>query len=649
VKGEKMESHLGKHDGVDLTSGHCDEKSKEESIDGPIQPNVLHRDEEALLVFQKCQRHTEGQAQVHGASKEAVSHVPTGEEPPTSGMPSVNELAIGHSRDEASAQAHHIPDDSQEADSSTRSDVAAVRTSAVSQCELPVRAPYPGKVSNDTTAQINPTLDFSHQTFQLPAPSLPSQPASSSQTSSLQIDSKLMASSVGLLPQSLPVESLPPYQATLPNQQSHYSVPPNPSWSIPPPPQLHPQYTGGLSMPGAPLSFQQGDPSLRTDFPIRTYQMHAPFPSQAPVPFTSFAPGNMPPPPVLFPGDSTVKSMQSFPGGNPLPAEPPKPTFQNQTFPQQIPLPYGPQLTAADNMSSYRAGSLPVPGYSSDPLSRDHSARFLEIGGSRIPAHYNPYASTFDKPLTSRFSSSAFAQEREVATGSKYDSSSAVGNAPGEGQNISSHGPRAGGQSLPRSAGDQYDPLFDSMEPSSESFKNSRKRAHAADNSDILKLSSRYKVLDVEENNKQKEVGAVAAATSLENDEFGETADAEVGAVENGSPSNPNDDDDAIVAEGEIEIDQVKSEGKSKKNKDSRSMKLFKIAVANFVKEVLKPQWRQGNMSKEVFKTIVKKTVEKVSGAMKSRRMPKSQAKIDHYIDSQRRKLTQLVEVIFYA
>ena len=120
--------------------------------------------------------------------------------------------------------------------------------------------------------------------------------------------------------------------------------------------------------------------------------------------------------------------------------------------------------------------------------------------------------------------------------------------------------------------------------------------------------------------------------------------------MENGSSSNPNDDDDdAIVAEGEIEIDQVKSEGKSKKNKDSRSMKLFKIAVANFVKEVLKPQWRQGNMSKEVFKTIVKKTVENVSGAMRNRRMPKSQAKIDHYIDSQRRKLTQLVEVIFHA
>ena len=50
-------------------------------------------------------------------------------------------------------------------------------------------------------------------------------------------------------------------------------------------------------------------------------------------------------------------------------------------------------------------------------------------------------------------------------------------------------------------------------------------------------------------------------------------------------------------------------------------------------------------MSKEAFKTIVKKTVDKVSGAMKSHQIPKSRAKIDQYIDSSQRKLTKLVTV----
>ncbi|KAK0586791.1 hypothetical protein LWI29_012435 [Acer saccharum] len=138
-------------------------------------------------------------------------------------------------------------------------------------------------------------------------------------------------------------------------------------------------------------------------------------------------------------------------------------------------------------------------------------------------------------------------------------------------------------------------------------------------NSDLMVLGKRRtpltvwfnKPLDVEENNKKKEVGGVVLETSVDNEECGETADAEVGAVENESPSNPIDDSTSLPPE--------------------------------FVKEVLKPSWRQGNMSKEAFKTIVKKTVDKVSGAMKSHQIPKSRAKIDQYIDSSQRKLTKLV------
>ncbi|KAJ0617963.1 putative Set2 Rpb1 interacting domain-containing protein [Helianthus annuus] len=95
----------------------------------------------------------------------------------------------------------------------------------------------------------------------------------------------------------------------------------------------------------------------------------------------------------------------------------------------------------------------------------------------------------------------------------------------------------------------------------------------------------------------------------------------------------------SLMTDDTFSIDQVKN----RKSKDSRSMKLFKIALADFVKEVLKPSWRQGNMSKEAFKTIIKKTVDKVLGAMKKHQIPKSQTKINHYIDSSQRKLTKLV------
>ncbi|KAE8672326.1 hypothetical protein F3Y22_tig00111847pilonHSYRG00298 [Hibiscus syriacus] len=97
------------------------------------------------------------------------------------------------------------------------------------------------------------------------------------------------------------------------------------------------------------------------------------------------------------------------------------------------------------------------------------------------------------------------------------------------------------------------------------------------------------------------------------------------------------------MATSEVETDQIKSPGESKKSKSSRSMKHFKVALARFVKELLKPSWKQGNMSNETFKTIVKKTVDKVSGAMKSHHVPKSREKIDRYIKSSQQKLTKLV------
>ncbi|XP_022738147.1 uncharacterized protein LOC111290899 [Durio zibethinus] len=171
-----------------------------------------------------------------------------------------------------------------------------------------------------------------------------------------------------------------------------------------------------------------------------------------------------------------------------------------------------------------------------------------------------------------------------------------ITHAPVDGKGIGSqqgtsspNSARAVGQNFPRSGGDQYDPLVDSIEPStrlSSKFDYLQKLEVTGDSDILLGLSGSNKPLDMEENNKRKDAGAIDSAASADNKEFGETADAEVGAVENVSPSNPVE---VNMATGEIEIDQIKSPGKSKKSKDSRSMKVFKFALADFVKEVLKP------------------------------------------------------------
>lgn len=257
--------------------------------------------------------------------------------------------------------------------------------------------------------------------------------------------------------------------------------------------------------------------------------------------------------------------------------------------------------------------------------------------GSGVTSHYNPHAATFEQPLMSRFRADILPQDYS----GQYNTPQGVHDGGSE-QSSSTKSAAGVQQTVAQPGGDQYDPLFDSIEPSIKKV-NAQKQGSIYSSDVMLSMSSSNKPLDVEENNKKIGIEAIIPSTSLDDDVFGETADAEVGDVENASPSNPIDETNDMV--GEVEIDQVKSPGKSKKRKESRSMKRFKIALANFVKEVLRPSWRQGNMSKEAFKTIVKKTVDKVTGAMKSHHIPNSQSKINHYIDSSQRKLTKLVMV----
>ena len=54
-------------------------------------------------------------------------------------------------------------------------------------------------------------------------------------------------------------------------------------------------------------------------------------------------------------------------------------------------------------------------------------------------------------------------------------------------------------------------------------------------------------------------------------------------------------------------------------------MKVFRTALAEFAKEILKPICREYHMSKEAFKKIVKKVVFKVAGTLQSHQVPNTQ------------------------
>lgn len=83
----------------------------------------------------------------------------------------------------------------------------------------------------------------------------------------------------------------------------------------------------------------------------------------------------------------------------------------------------------------------------------------------------------------------------------------------------------------------------------------------------------------------------------------------------------------------------------SKKMKDVKGIRAFKFALVEFVKELLKPTWKEGRINKEDYKTIVKKVVDKVTGTMQGAHIPQTQEKIDHYLSISKSKLNKLVQV----
>ncbi|KAK8941899.1 Zinc finger CCCH domain-containing protein 38 [Platanthera guangdongensis] len=91
--------------------------------------------------------------------------------------------------------------------------------------------------------------------------------------------------------------------------------------------------------------------------------------------------------------------------------------------------------------------------------------------------------------------------------------------------------------------------------------------------------------------------------------------------------------------------EEGKKNGDNRKIKEGKDVKMFKCALIEFVKDMLKPKWKEGQLSKEAHKTIVKKVVDKVCGSLQGPNVPQTQEKIDIYLLSSKPKLSKLVQV----
>ncbi|KAI7736230.1 hypothetical protein M8C21_022680, partial [Ambrosia artemisiifolia] len=78
--------------------------------------------------------------------------------------------------------------------------------------------------------------------------------------------------------------------------------------------------------------------------------------------------------------------------------------------------------------------------------------------------------------------------------------------------------------------------------------------------------------------------------------------------------------------------------------RESKSLRHFRASLIEFVKELVRPSWRDGKLSKDAHKLIVKKAVDKVLTSLPPEHVPDIKESIDAYLTSSQPKLMKLVE-----
>ncbi|GBG84012.1 hypothetical protein CBR_g37886 [Chara braunii] len=120
------------------------------------------------------------------------------------------------------------------------------------------------------------------------------------------------------------------------------------------------------------------------------------------------------------------------------------------------------------------------------------------------------------------------------------------------------------------------------------------------------------------------------------------------GCNNNHHGDNDDDDDDDMMAMEIHKMEGLSPATGLQPKPESRAMMLLRNRVADVVKQLLKPTWKEGRMSRDAFKIIAKKAVDKVVGAIVPTAMPKNQRAVDAFFTVSRKdKIGKLVQVLY--
>ncbi|GAB2298658.1 hsp70 nucleotide exchange factor fes1 [Dionaea muscipula] len=93
------------------------------------------------------------------------------------------------------------------------------------------------------------------------------------------------------------------------------------------------------------------------------------------------------------------------------------------------------------------------------------------------------------------------------------------------------------------------------------------------------------------------------------------------------------------VRSGELEMDEYEE-----MHRELKAMKHFRASVVEFVKELMKPIWHEGNLSKDAYKVVVQKVEEKIVSSLLPSQVPNTTELVKQYLASSRPKILNLME-----
>ncbi|KAL5730457.1 hsp70 nucleotide exchange factor fes1 [Ranunculus cassubicifolius] len=194
------------------------------------------------------------------------------------------------------------------------------------------------------------------------------------------------------------------------------------------------------------------------------------------------------------------------------------------------------------------------------------------------------------------------------------------------------------------SPGSQYDPLLDSIDPPNGKYTSFHDHS--------LNISSQRSNTDYLPSHQQSQHGKLdqtisthgLRAATAPSKETGEqnTNNSLLMEEKHSKPSHRAKNSNAMEVDHDPSL-YNQADG-SKLNKESKTLKYFRASLVEFVKELVKPHWREGHLSKDAHNSVVKRAVEKVMGSLQPHQVPNSAELTETYLSSSRTKITKLVE-----